>query len=101
MFQCIIVHIITLLFTAAFLAPRVVDLHILNHLSEDDEPVSCELCDILVYSHQLDLFHNDHSHLEKEQSNIPSSFIALIQYRGPQEKIASPTFVYNKPPPFL
>ena len=99
MHKPVLTHIITLLFSAAFLVPRVANLHALDHLSDDDTYISCELCDISVHSHQLDLITDDSSYLENEQQNIPSSFVVLTQYNTPREKIVSPTFIYNKPPP--
>ncbi|WP_235016274.1 hypothetical protein [Aquimarina sp. AU474] len=101
MYQRVLAHIITLLVTAAFLVPRVVNLHALSHLSDDDISISCELCDILVHSHQLDFIEEDIFNLEYELQNIPSSFVVLVQYNAPQEKIVSPTSIYNKPPPLL
>lgn len=101
MHRRVLTHIITLLFTAAFLVPRVANLHALSHLSDDDASISCELCDLIVDTHQLDLINDNNSYLESEQQNIPSSFVVVPQYNTPQEKIVSPTFIYNKPPPSL
>ncbi|TSE08103.1 MULTISPECIES: hypothetical protein [Aquimarina] len=95
----VITNIITLLFTATFLVPRVANLHALSHLSDDDEPISCELCDIISNSHQFDLITNDTYCFEDTQINIPSSFVIFTQYNTPKEKIASPISIYNKPPP--
>ncbi len=101
MHQRVLTHIVTLLFTAAFLVPRVANLHALSHLSDDDTAISCELCDIIVDSHQFDLINDNNFHLENEQQSIPSSFVIVPQYNTPQEKIVSPTCIYNKPPPFV
>ncbi|WP_299215018.1 hypothetical protein [uncultured Aquimarina sp.] len=101
MHQRVLIHIITLLFTAAFLVPRVANLHALSHLSDDDTSISCELCDIIVDAHQFDLITDNNSYLESEQQSIPSSFVVVPQYNIPQEKIVSPTCIYNKPPPFV
>ncbi|WP_298541432.1 hypothetical protein [uncultured Aquimarina sp.] len=101
MHKRVLTHIITLLFTAAFLAPRVANLHALSHLSDDDTSISCELCDIIVDAHQFDLINDSNFYTENDQQSIPSSFVVVSQYNTPQEKIVSPTFIYNKPPPFV
>ncbi len=100
MHRRVFTHIITLLCIAAFLVPRVANLHALSHLS-DDGAVSCELCDIIVDTPQFDLINDTNSYLESEQQSIPSSFVIVLQYNTPQEKIVSPTCIYNKPPPFV
>ncbi len=97
--QRVITNIITLLFITAFLVPRVVDLHVFSHISEDDEPISCEICDTISVSNQFDLIIGDTFHFENDLQNIPSSFIVVTQYNTPIHKIASPVFIYNKPPP--
>ncbi|GAA4272440.1 hypothetical protein U6A24_10165 [Aquimarina gracilis] len=99
MYQRVLPHIITVLFATFFLVPRIVNLHVLDHLTDDKTSVSCELCDILVYSYQLDLITEDNSYLENELQHTPSSYVVLAQYNIPQEKIVSPTCFYNKPPP--
>ena len=97
----IFTHITPLLFIAAFLAPRVANLHALSHLSSDDISISCELCDVVVYSYLLDLV-TDHLYgLEDNPQNTPSNFVAFAYYDMPQEKIVSPTSIHNKPPPIL
>ena len=92
-------NIITLLFLVAFLAPRVVDLHALEHTASDDEPVSCELCDITAHSQSFDLFVDCPSYEDVEPVNRPSTFVVSTQYNSPLDKIVTPTSVYNKPPP--
>ncbi|SEL95933.1 hypothetical protein SAMN04487910_3720 [Aquimarina amphilecti] len=101
MYQRVLTHIITLLFAAAFLIPRVANLHALSHLSDDDSSFSCELCDILADSYQLDLADNTQNYAENELKSIPNSSVVFLKYNSPQEKIASPSSVYNKPPPFI
>ncbi len=92
-------HITTFLFLVAFLLPRVVDMHALEHFLDDNETVSCELCDIAPNSQQFDLFLNGVSYDDKQFLNTPSSFVVDLQYNSPLDKIVSPTSVYNKPPP--
>jgi len=100
--QPLIKYITSIIFLVAFLLPRVIDLHALEHLSEhDDEPISCELCDISSHTQQLDLYFGDTSYIEKELSYIPNSYIAYHFYNSPLAKIVSPTTVYNKPPPIM
>ncbi len=101
MYQRVLTNIIALLFTAAFLVPRIANLHALTHLSDDNPDISCELCDIIVDAHQFDLINNNNSYLEQESHSIPSSFIVLTQYNISKEKIVSPITIYNKPPPAL
>ncbi|TPN87375.1 hypothetical protein [Aquimarina algicola] len=102
MYQRILTYIITLLFTVVFIAPRIVNLHVLSHLSdENDTPISCELCDVLIYTSQLDLAKDDVSYFENTSQNLSGLFVVVPQYNTPQEKIVSPTFIYNKPPPLL
>ena len=94
-------HITAILFLVAFLAPRIADVHALDHLSEEDELLSCELCDITSNSQEFDLFLDLASQEDFKIMNKPSSFIVNSQYDCPLEKIVSPTSVYNKPPPSL
>lgn len=100
MLQRVFAHIITLFFAVAFLIPRIVDLHVLNH-QPDDDTTSCELCDILIQSDQFDLIFDDILYFQDQPYNTPSSFIVITKYNVPQKKIVSPTSIYNKPPPFI
>ncbi|WP_299765370.1 hypothetical protein [uncultured Dokdonia sp.] len=99
--QQVVTHIITLLFTLVFLVPRVASMHAISHLSEDDELISCEICDTISVSNQFDLITGDTFHFENELQNVPSSFVVYTEYTTPLEKIASPISFYNKPPPIL
>ncbi len=102
MHQRITTYIFTLLFTAALLVPRVANLHALDHITDEDtSSISCELCDILVHSYELDVINENYSFLENELYNTPSTFIVFTQYHIPKENIVSPTSIYNKPPPLL
>jgi len=92
-------HITSLLFLAAFLIPRVAELHVLEHLSEEEEAISCELCDIVSPSQQLDLSTVAVSYEQKQLIPHPSEHIVYGMYHSPLAKIFSPTSVYNKPPP--
>ncbi len=89
----------TFLFLVAFLAPRVADLHAFDHLSDEDVPISCERCDITCHSQQFDLYLEDGSYYEEQPTNSPSEEIICGIYNSPLAKIATPTSVYNKPPP--
>jgi hypothetical protein len=88
-----------ILFLVAFLLPRVADLHAFVHLSDDDVPVSCERCDITSHSQQFDLYLEDVPYSEEQPINSPSEQIISGIYNSPLAKIATPTSVYNKPPP--
>ncbi|WP_299255542.1 hypothetical protein [uncultured Aquimarina sp.] len=99
MHKRVLTYVIALFFTVSFLVPRVTSLHALSHLSDDDTPISCEICDIIVDSHQFDLVNDDNFYIEIEGKSIPSSFVVVTQYNAPQEKILSPAYIYNKPPP--
>jgi hypothetical protein len=88
-----------LLFLVAFLVPRVADLHAFDHLSDDDVPVSCERCDITSHSQKSDLYLGDFSYYEELTLNRPSEQSISRIYTSPLAKIATPTSVYNKPPP--
>ena len=94
-------HIFTLFFTITFLTPRIVDLHAFSHISEDDSPISCKLCDTIAYHGQFDLTLDGNSYAEDESQNTPSAVVVFTTYNSPQEKIVSPIFIYNKPPPFI
>jgi len=91
---------ISLSFIAISFVPRVADLHALDHFTDQDVPfISCELCDILANLIELDPIIHGNNYHQRELQNIPSSFIVYIQYHTPLEKIVSPTFIHNKPPP--
>ncbi len=95
----VLTHIVALLFATAIIIPRVANLHALDHVSDDTFSISCELCDILLHSFQLDLINDYPSGLKNELVNIPTSFVVLRNHHIPQEKIVSPTSFYNRPPP--
>ncbi len=99
--QPLVKHISTFLFLVAFLIPRIADLHAFDHLSGNDDSISCELCDITSHTQQLDLFIGDTSYIEEQPLNMPSPYVTYSFYNSPLAKIVSPTTVYNKPPPFL
>lgn len=100
MFRQVFRQIIAVLFIAAFFIPSVANLHVLSHLGDDHSSAPCKLCDVLVYSQQLNLIGDGVSYWESEtQHIIPSSFVVYISYDVPQGKIVSPTVIYNKPPP--
>lgn len=87
------------LFLVAFLLPRVADLHAFYHLSDDDAPISCEHCDITSHSQQFDFYLEDVQYHEQQLINSPNEQIISGIYNSPLAKIATPTSVYNKPPP--
>jgi len=86
---------------AAFLIPRVVDVHAFEHLNEEDEGTHCELCHVMSADDPNDLYAlNEFCDLVHLQQ-VPDSFEVAISYAAPLVIIASPASVYNKPPPFL
>jgi len=68
-------HITAALFLVAFLAPRMADVHALDHLSGEDDALSCELCDIATNSQEFDLFLDFASYNDLKILNKPSAFI--------------------------
>lgn len=97
----LIKHISTLVFLAAFLVPRVADLHALDHAFGDDDSISCELCDIALHSSEFDLYLANASYDDSPAINLPSRRIKGCSYNSPIAKIATPTTIYNKPPPMV
>lgn len=87
---------------AAFLVPRIADLHAFEHMDEGEgEETHCELCHINTAEDPKDLyFINDICYQEAFQP-APDSFEPATSYVAPLVIIASPTSVYNKPPPLL
>lgn len=94
-------HISTLLFLAAFLVPRVVDLHAFDHALGDEDAISCELCDIALLSSELDAQLPSTSYDDSYLNTLPSSKLASYSYNSPIAIIATPITVYNKPPPVV
>lgn len=94
--------LLSFLFMAAFLVPRIADMHAIEHLEDgEDEGTHCELCHFTTAEDPKDLyFLNDISYQEPFQP-VPDSFETAINYVAPLALIASPTSVYNKPPPVL
>lgn len=90
---------IALLFALAFLMPRAINLHAFEHFSGDEDPISCEVCDIIVHTHHIDLSLDDLTSFEIIELQIPSLPVSVSTYETPLYKIATPTTVYNKPPP--
>ncbi|GAA3515142.1 hypothetical protein GCM10022393_31390 [Aquimarina addita] len=76
-------------------------MHALDHMFEDDDTISCELCDITSQSVQLDWYTGDTSYDNGHIVNNPSSIVVDCFFNSPIAKIVSPTSVYNKPPPVL
>ncbi|WP_299684836.1 hypothetical protein [uncultured Dokdonia sp.] len=94
-------HITTFLFLVAFLIPRIVDIHAFDHLSGDDDLIACELCDSISHTQELDLFLGTLSYTTEAPLNIPNAYVPYSIYHSPLAKIATPTTVYNKPPPIF
>ena len=107
--------LLAFLLTATFLIPRVADLHAFEHLHEahqshdeneghqegDSDEKRCELCHVMTAEDPKDLyFINDISYQEVFQP-APDTFEPATTYVAPLVIIASPTSVYNKPPPVL
>lgn len=95
--------LLSFLFMAAFLVPRVADLHAFSHLEEDSDQNEshCELCHITTAEDPKDLYFIDDFCYQEPLAAVPDSFIVADSYQAPLAKIASPTSVYNKPPPIL
>lgn len=93
-------HKIGFLFLIVFLFFRVVNVHAFSHFLEEDESPHCELCEMMVTSQEkisiLDM---------PEEEFIPRIAIFYnkelmpLGYEVPLYHIASPHYVYNKPPP--
>lgn len=94
-------HITTLLFLVAFLVPRVVELHAFEHISDNEDQVTCELCDITTQVQEQELTFGQVSHTYQILSPSPSDYVITSSYGSPVAYIVTPTVVYNKPPPFL
>ncbi|MDC8005863.1 hypothetical protein POV27_17550 [Aureisphaera galaxeae] len=99
MFQRIGKSITALLFVLAFLSPQIANLHMLDHIMDGDTPTVCEFYDIISTANQLDVFSGDPFSFDVDLQDVPSSYVVFTQYDVPHAKIASPTSVYNKPPP--
>ncbi|UZO80708.1 hypothetical protein NBT05_17415 [Aquimarina sp. ERC-38] len=95
------IYISTFLFLVTFLAPRVANLHALDHFSDDEDSISCELCDITSSSQQFDLYLGHTPSQTDYILNYPSPYVVDSFYNSPTAKIASPSSIYNKPPPVL
>ena len=90
---------ITTFFALAMLFPNIANLHSLGHLSEHDAATSCECCEIFTQYNQLDLVFGDSYYPENEIRNHSHAWVQLFSYNSPVEKIVTPVFIYNKPPP--
>jgi len=99
----IFTHIISLFFVTTFLLLRVVDIHSFSHFSDDNEdPISCELCEIISISNQYTPFTNTpFEDLTPEENQNFSELKIVFGYETSQFCITLPTSIYNKPPPFL
>jgi len=94
-------HSTTFMFLVIFLIPKVIDLHVLEHLLGDDHSISCEYCDTISNSKPFNLFLNTSCYKDNKRSGTISAFIVKTYYNSPLSKIVSPTSIYNKPPPVL
>lgn len=94
-------NLITIFFTLVILFPCIADLHALDHWSEHSPSSHCECCKILTQYNQLNLINGDAYDSVSEMLKIPHSLTQSLSYGIPEEKIASPDFIYNKPPPRL
>ncbi len=89
------------LFLAVFLMPRVVQLHALEHMSEGDDQLACELCDITIQTQQQDICSGDKPYTSPAVTHRVNTYVLLVSYNSPVACIVTPTVVYNKPPPSL
>ncbi len=99
MYPSVRTHIVSFLLLATILIPRILNLHELDHLLDDDISISCELCDLVINSEEPLLIANDNSYEQRKLQNTPNTLVILRYYRIPQGKIVTPGFIYNKPPP--
>lgn len=76
-----------------------VNFHAYSHIADDSE-VNCELCEFLSNSVEFEFINSGIFHSEKNTKEIHYKPQA-IAYNSPLEKIVTPAFVYNKPPPFV
>ncbi|MEM7187305.1 MAG: hypothetical protein AAF466_11665 [Bacteroidota bacterium] len=89
-----------LFFLLAFLSLRVANAHTISHVTEDGNDHHCELCEIITVSQELTPFEGGN-----ENATLSSPFIysetddVNVGYLEPILLIASPVFIYNKPPP--
>ena len=90
------VNIITSFFALAILISNG---HSLGHLSDYDNAISCEFCEVLTDYDQLNLLDGSISFSENESCYVHEELNQLFPYNISQEKIVSPDFIYNKPPP--
>jgi len=92
-------HIIILFVAMAFLTPRIANLHILSHFSEDDNPISCEVCDIITNAQDFDLSYANGDPFSDYLNNVPTKVVVISFFNIPLETIVTPTTIHNKPPP--
>ncbi len=81
---------------------RVGDVHSMTHLGDEEQEPHCELCEMVIVSEQFNPF-TDNNANETGITNPDFSEVNIrtIGYEAPLQFIASPSFVYNKPPPGL
>ena len=100
--NCIGKNIISLLFLSAFLFLRVANVHTLSHYTDEVDKNDCELCEIITVSNQFTPFVDQiPDEIEIRSVVIPESMSLVQDYEEPLHSIASPDFVYNKPPPLV
>ncbi len=94
--------VVGLLFLLAFLFLRVANAHTLSHFADDTNEDHCELCEIICVSQELTPF-ADPGPSETPNFSLVYPKIDDVNagYDEPLHCFASPTFVYNKPPPGL
>ncbi len=92
-------NIITSFFALVIIIPNIANLHSLDHLSDYDESVPCEFCEILTDQNQVDQIDGIAFYSEHELQIHLYNQVKLSSYDIPLEKIVSPVFIYNKPPP--
>jgi len=94
-------YVMALLFALVFLMPRAINLHAFEHLSGDEDPISCEVCDIIIDTNQVDLYGGDLISFETPFNNSPNIYVTISSYETPLDKILQPTTFCNRPPPSL
>lgn len=93
-------HFIVVLCTTAFILPRIASLHALSHTEEKDNfLITCDLCDLITTTDFSTPFLNGPLTSDLEPCNNPNRKLFYGTYDIPLGKIATPRFIYNKPPP--
>jgi len=94
---------ISLFFISSFLLLRIVDVHTISHFSDDDDDlISCELCEIISLSNEYTpVTNNTFDELEPKALHYFREFKTAFYYETSQYCITLPQSIHNKPPPSI